>query len=962
MTIPGIRAFERVASLLISAVLTVASALAAPTENHVLPSLPAARSVQLDGDLSEWDCSGAIVMADDLEHPGHMVRVSSMYDAAGLYLAFEFDDPTPMVNHIDPKTSPGRAWCGDAVQLRICTAPDGVTPGPMQILHIDGYWYTEGKQPAAYVVYADMSPGGQTAKIIEHAVGQGVELAFRPLADGQGYVQEMRLDWTLLRPGGKPYESGQSLRMAVEALWGDARYKEQPGTRVTDLLNPKLPERQMLWTNPRAFGSVQLVARGNLPPSDTASLWAKRANSAHSSPKQIDATPVQEATPKMNRPCLQNDDPVARQLNQWFAEGSAAGNTGDYYDNRDRNHSAITLPDYPQLRLFGYTPDQLQENQDYGLFAGVRPHVTFGNSSTSSAADQGGSNPRHAMMQPTGMSLLYAQYRGNNLYVYPGHHDYLAGHNGHPFYGDLYPLNSPYLLISKGSSGSDIPFLNAALHTVAALRPDVKRLLIREGLLLPTVQAILRASNTQVVSPEDYFSGKAHPVVFDGNQLDELKMVQAAHALTPQTLPPLAQVRIVREDREIQAGTNAPEGALTERLCDTPGVIGRVHRRWDRTLRMTVSAADSYDRMGRPLTFRWVLLQGDPQRVHIEPGDDGREAQLTIGWHDRYPTRPGSSIELNRVDIGVFVSCGTGWSAPAFVCVDYPDNELRTYDEHDQLVDVFYGAVDTSIGYSAALVLPAEGTPPYDVRDWTALLKAAAGEGDGLPQRLFKATLNDTQRASMLDVRRELETLLAKVEARPERAGMAQGQDVNRRREGLRREAEECSQPLLQPRPPLGVPVKDFLEGVLNAWKDDPSFYVRQSGVLDAAITNCSPAVRQELEQGRQRLVDLGIYRPAATGGGWELHSVRLGKAPVIERLTCYEVLELKRFHLLLLNQAILPGILVRKYSVNTVDQRLVQPQPYWFTFAAGTNATSRPSVVRRQTDPLFNAKPLEDP
>jgi hypothetical protein len=837
-----------------------------------------------------------------------------------------------------------------------------VPPAPGQILHVDGYWYTEGKQPVAYVVYGDLSPGGKTEKILEDAIGKGVELAFRPSADGQGYVQEMRLDWALLRPGGKPYEAGQSLRMAVEALWGDTRYKEQPGTRVADLLNPKLPERQMLWTNPRALGSVQFVARGPLPPSDTASLWAKRASRSTPLPKTTEPTTAQETTPKMNRPCLQNEDPVARQLNQWFAEGSAAGNIGDYYDNRDRGHSTIALQDYPQLRLFGYTPDQLQENQDYALFTGVRPHVTFGNSSTSSAADQGGSNPRHAMMSPTGMAMLYAQYRGNNLYIYPAHHDYLPGHNGRGFYGDLFPLNSPYLLISKGSSGSDLPFLNAALHTVAALRPDVKRLLVREGLLLPTLQALLRASNTQVASPEDYFSGKAHPVVFEGNQLDELKMVQAAHALTPSTIPPLAQVRLVREDNEIQPGTNAPKGMPTERLCDTPGVIGRVHRRWDRTLRMTVSAAESYDPMGRPLLFRWVLLQGDPQRVRIEPREDGREAQLTLAWHDRYPMSAGNPLELNRVDIGVFVSSGSGWSAPAFVSVYYPDNELRTYGEDGQLVDVFYGAGDTAIGYGATIVLPAEGFPPYDVRDWPSLLKAAAGEGDGLPPRLFKATLTETQRTAILAVGREMEALQAKVQARPGRAGAEQGPDLIRRREALRREAEECSQPLLQPRPELGGSVKDLVEGVLNAWKDDPTFYVRQSGVMDAAMALCDPAVRGEIEQGRQRLVDLGIYRAAATGGGWELQSVRSGKAPVAERLTRYERLELKRFHLLLLNRAVLPGILARPYSVNSVDQRLVQPQPYWFTFAAGTNAASRPCVTRRQTDPLFTPKPLEDP
>jgi hypothetical protein len=290
------------------------AAVAAPTENHVLRSTPVPRPVQIDGDLNEWDLSGAIVMADDREQPRHAVRVFSMYDAAGLYLAFEFDDPTPMINHADPNTSPGRAWCGDAVQLRFCTAPDGVLPTPLQIVHVDGYWYTDRKQPVAYVVYDNMSPGGRTAnaKVIEQAVGQGVELAFRPTADGLGYVQEMRLDWELLRPGGKAYEAGQSLRMVVESMWGDARYKEQPATRVSDLLNPKLPERKMLYANPAAFGSVQFVAQGNLPPSDTTPLWAKRAQPTTQASKTVAPT----TAPGSNRPYLQTEDLVVPRLNE----------------------------------------------------------------------------------------------------------------------------------------------------------------------------------------------------------------------------------------------------------------------------------------------------------------------------------------------------------------------------------------------------------------------------------------------------------------------------------------------------------------------------------------------------------------------------------------------------------------------------------------------------------------------
>ena len=85
----------------------------------------------------------------------------------------------------------------------------------------------------------------------------------------------------------------------------------------------------------------------------------------------------------------------------------------------------------------------------------VRPHVTFGNSSTSAPPQLGGSNPRSYYVFPFGLSFLYNQYTRNNLYIYPEHRDHDPGHNGkNDGYGDLYPTNTPYLIISQGSSGS----------------------------------------------------------------------------------------------------------------------------------------------------------------------------------------------------------------------------------------------------------------------------------------------------------------------------------------------------------------------------------------------------------------------------------------------------------------------------------------------------------------------------
>jgi hypothetical protein len=383
-------------------------------------------------------------------------------------------------------------------------------------------------------------------------------------------------------------------------------------------------------------------------------------------------------------------------------------------------------------------------------------------------------------------------------------------------------------------------------------------------------------------------------------------------------------------------------------------------------LSLTVSAADSFDCQNRPLTFRWALLQGDPARVKIEPAADGRQARLTLAWHDRFPVQPGSDIDSNRVDIGVFATNGLTWSAPAFVCVFYPDNELRTYDPQGRLVDLHSAAGDTTIGYGTTNLLPAEGVPAYDVRDWLALLDRACTPGDGLVRSLFQAAFSDGQRTALLAVRADVRARLAQgaaarktepVQPPASPAGSANPQLS-------RREGEWCGAPLVAASAELGgTSAKALLEGVLNTWKDDAEFYLRQRVVLDAAIASREPDVRRRLASGRQRLIDFGILSPVDGGDGWQLQSVCTGDAPVTRRLTQYERLELKRFHLLLLTHVLLPGIVQRDYLLNYVDHRLARREPYWDVFQYGDDAQKPPVVRRRQTDaPPPPPAPLEDP
>ena len=58
---------------------------------------------------------------------------------------------------------------------------------------------------------------------------------------------------------------------------------------------------------------------------------------------------------------------------------------------------------------------------------------------------------------------------------------------------------------------------------LAALRPEVKKKLTETGLLMPTIQMLMRSTNKQLKNSKEYLTGKAHPSVFEGSWVDELR-------------------------------------------------------------------------------------------------------------------------------------------------------------------------------------------------------------------------------------------------------------------------------------------------------------------------------------------------------------------------------------------------------------------------------------------------------
>jgi hypothetical protein len=391
---------------------------------------------------------------------------------------------------------------------------------------------------------------------------------------------------------------------------------------------------------------------------------------------------------------------VGDRLREWFDEGTAAGNHGDLYDNHDSDHSNLQVRNVPQITRVEFSDAARERGLHHGLQrAFLYNAITIGNSST---AVTGGPfwrcQGRLALTQPQGAARMHLQYRANQLYFYPEHRDH------DPKHGDVFPANTPYLILSQGSSGSDRQFLLAVADTLAAFRPEVKRQLAAAGLLMPTMQMILRSSNKVVTSPEDYLTGAAHPTVFDGAQLDPLKMITMAHDMEADSLPPLAQMAVVEEDEGV-VGRDYFDVGPREKMFDTPCAIARVVKSSQHLRRMVVSAEQSGDLRDKPLTYHWVVLRGDADRIQINPQNDaGSVVELLVPYHERLPVPGNESFESHRVDIGLFVHNGDYYSAPAFISLCYPDGEERIYDDEHRIRVVDYLNPEMQDQYTDPLV------------------------------------------------------------------------------------------------------------------------------------------------------------------------------------------------------------------------------------------------------------------
>jgi hypothetical protein len=601
------------------------------------------------------------------------------------------------------------------------------------------------------------------------------------------------------------------------------------------------------------------------------------------------------------QPVTTQTDKVAELLNDWFAKGTAAGLQAIMYENRDGQHSPLNTAQYPQL--------QVHKGADSGKGAAMqlRSQPTLGNSSMSSGATQMGCLPRIIMMDPGGNLFLAKQYLSNNLFIYPEHQDYDIGANGIGGYGDLLPLNTPCLLISQGSSFSDQPFLKALLSTTAALPPDTQKLLIEKRLLMPTLQSIFRRSNRVVKTSEDYFTGKAHPPVFDGAQIDEEKMVRIAHEMTPAKIPPLVLLRVIEESK-IEAGKNFFEltGSHPWQLSDTPISIARILRGNAAEHGMLISFDKTVNLFKAPLKMRACVLQGDPRFVHIESEPGGDVMRLRIRWEP--PVITATGIRSHRIDIGVFADNGSSISAPAIISFYMLPNEMHFYDEKGRVSEIHYQTHNPDFG------LPVTDTDPR----WVKILLAFSMKDTNLRSRLLEQILTPAERSGlqqhyivlkpMLDAFRDIE-YADKRKDEAARLLTKLGKSISA---ALKNPVAENSD----------LTVRATIDKVLNAIANFHPLYIGSQRELDAlAAASSKPTAVADVRAELHRLIMQGVLVEQASG----LIDTMLPP----EKLSLGERYMLRGLNITLLSQVLFPDVLERSTAPAYVSPRLTTPKQW---------------------------------
>jgi hypothetical protein len=247
--------------------------------------VPAPAKIAVDGDLSDWDRSGAFYCAClPPYHESHYLEAMMMYDERFLYLGAHVGDPAPMRSVMEPGSDPQQyPWRGGGVIVRLSTSPrlgwplaalglpeaersgdagGGRRPVDLseQLVHLTMWYYRPAAKPRLALSYG-MDFHGER---VDPAGWQG---AFRMDPNGRGYTLEYAVAWSLLNAAQRPPRLGDVLAANWTVHWSDAEGRLSRG-HLVEITNLAVQPYRFLRAS--TWGKALYHEHGRLPPGTVA--------------------------------------------------------------------------------------------------------------------------------------------------------------------------------------------------------------------------------------------------------------------------------------------------------------------------------------------------------------------------------------------------------------------------------------------------------------------------------------------------------------------------------------------------------------------------------------------------------------------------------------------------------------------------------------------------------------------
>lgn len=385
------------------------------------------------------------------------------------------------------------------------------------------------------------------------------------------------------------------------------------------------------------------------------------------------------------------DAPERPYVAAWLSEGSAAGHVDDLYVNRDGGHSQLKTGDFPNLASIQLCPAAKSAGVHIDL-----PNTLFGDFAVFGNISRGRtrgpfwrSMARATMTDPGLPARMELLYRNNQFWVIPSVKDY-----GNKDIGDTFPAVAPWMFVSHGISWSDQPFLRAALAASACFPRPTKLALLRRHLMAPTLQWLLRSTRKCVRGESDYLSPKAHPTAFDAGNIDLVRIVEKAHALRPEQIPPSVALALVNSRtfpvKYPMPGRDYPDSVI-EALYQTASSTAIILRAPE-AVRTFLVQARTFPEVDPSAEFTWRVVHGDASAVKIT---------APLGETLNTPERGFAQIVIdrrsvtNRIDVACFArQHGTEWGAPSFFSFYPIPQERRVYRADGKIESIDYSNPD----------------------------------------------------------------------------------------------------------------------------------------------------------------------------------------------------------------------------------------------------------------------------